>query len=89
MNLKRRVTLSEIESEHPYVLDESHFMASHDEWLAVRDEWRTFSGLVQNGDVLWEYEDVDVHMGFVAGCGGFLIRRGDETVGTFVTYVVG
>lgn len=89
MELKRRVTTADIESEHPCFLDESHFTVSHHHWLAGRDEWLEFVALIQDGDVLWEYEDICIDLGFESGEGGFLIKRGDTIVERFPTYAVG
>jgi len=89
MDLKRTVTLADIESEHPYLHDESHYKDSHEHWLELREEWLAFVALVVDGDAIWEYEDVNVHLGFASGSGGFLIKRGDTIVDRFATYAVG
>ena len=89
MELKSSVTIAEIELSHPYVVDESHFKASHADWLEVRNEWLAFVALIQDGDVIWEYEDIRVDLGFASGGGGFLIKRGETIVEQFATYAVG
>lgn len=89
MNLKRPITIAEIEAEHPYLIDESRFCSSREEWVALHQEWKSFSSKIRDGDEIWEYEDVVVHLGFSSGEGGFLIRRGDDEVSRFVTFSVG
>lgn len=89
MELKRSVSIADIESTHPHLVDESHFKASHENWLKVRNEWLAFVAFYQNGDTIWEYEEVRVELGFASGSGGFLIKRGDTIIERFATYAVG
>ncbi len=89
MELKRSVSIADIELAHPYLVDERYFHASHADWLEVRKQWIAFATLVQEGDEIWEYEDIRVDLGFPSGGGGFLIKRGETIVQQYATYAVG
>jgi hypothetical protein len=56
---------------------------------ATDPDWTTFLGLIQPGDELWEYEHLEVHMGFVTGSGGFAIVRDGKVVGGYPTQAYG
>ena len=87
MELKRLVSIEEIESEHPYVHDTDCFHGSHSEWIEVQDEWNLFRSTVIESDEVWEFEDHNVILGFGSGEGGYLIRRDGKIIRRFVTYM--
>ena len=85
---ERMTTIEEIETIKPFD-DPDAYNGSKEEWHAMVDEWTAFASSVETGDVVWEYRDLESHLGFVAGDGGYAIRRKGQVIAKFVTYAVG
>jgi hypothetical protein len=88
-HLTRRTSLQRIESQHRYLVDVAAYLGPSKDWPHLAEEWREFRSAFADGDEIWEFNTVSVHLGFSSGEEGFALLRHASVMSWFITAVVG
>ncbi len=88
-HLTCRTSLDQIESHHQCLVDVAAYLGSPKDWPHLAEEWREFKSALADGDEIWEFDTVSVHLGFSSGEEGFALLRHGSVVSWWITAVVG
>jgi hypothetical protein len=88
-HLARKTSFERIETYHRYLVDCAAYLGPPTDWPHLAEEWREFKSALVDGDEIWEFNTVSVHLGFSSGEEGFTLLRNGTVVSWFITAVVG